>query len=154
YVMTEPQVASSDATNVELEIRRDGDDYVLNGRKWWISGAMDPRCKIMIVLGKTPHADRPKHQQHSQILVPRDTKGVEVVRPLSVFGQVHSPGGHAELRFVDVRVPKENLILGEGRGFEIAQGRLGPGRIHHCMRSIGQAQRMLEYMAHRVNNRV
>lgn len=153
YVMTEPQVASSDATNVELSIVRDGGDYVLNGRKWWISGAMDPRCKIMIVLGKTPSADRPKHQQHSQILVPRDTPGIEVVRPLSVFGHIHSPGGHAELRFTNVRVPAENLLLGEGRGFEIAQGRLGPGRIHHCMRSIGQAQRMLEYMAHRVANR-
>jgi len=153
YVMTEPQVASSDATNVELSIIRDGDGYVLNGRKWWISGAMDPRCKIMIVLGKTPN-DGPKHQQHSQILVPRDTPGVEVERPLSVFGHYHSPGGHAELRFTNVRVPAENLLLGEGRGFEIAQGRLGPGRIHHCMRSIGQAQRMLEYMAHRVENRV
>jgi acyl-CoA dehydrogenase len=154
YVMTEPQVASSDATNVELSIVRDGDEYVLNGRKWWISGAMDPRNKIMIVLGKTTNSDRARHQQHSQILVPRDTPGIEVVRPLSVFGHVHSPGGHAELKFTDVRVPAENLLLGEGRGFEIAQGRLGPGRIHHCMRSIGQAQRMLEYMAHRVSNRV
>ncbi len=153
YVMTEPQVASSDATNIETTIIRDGDDYVINGRKWWISGAMDPRCKIFILLGKTPN-DGPRHKQHSQILIPRDTPGVEIVRPLSVFGHIHSPGGHAELRFTDVRVPKENLLLGEGRGFEIAQGRLGPGRIHHCMRSIGQAQRMLEYMAHRVNNRV
>ncbi len=154
YVMTEPQVASSDATNVETTIVADGDDYVINGRKWWISGAMDPRCKIFILLGKTPNPDSPKHRQHSQILIPKDAKGVEIVRPLSVFGHIHSPGGHAELRFTDVRVPKENLLLGEGRGFEIAQGRLGPGRIHHCMRSIGQAQRMLEYMAHRVNSRV
>jgi acyl-CoA dehydrogenase len=153
YVMTEPQVASSDATNVELSIVRDGDEYVLNGRKWWISGAMDPRCKIMIVLGKTESADRPRHQQHTQILVPRDTPGVITVRPLSVFGHVHSPGGHAELRFENARVPAENILLGEGRGFEIAQGRLGPGRIHHCMRSIGQAQRMLEYMCHRVVDR-
>jgi acyl-CoA dehydrogenase len=154
YVMTEPQVASSDATNIETSIVRDGDEYVINGRKWWISGAMDPRCKIMILLGRTANPDRPKHEQHSQILVPRDTPGIEVVRPLSVFGHIHSPGGHAELRFVNVRVAKENLLLGEGRGFEIAQGRLGPGRIHHCMRSIGQAQRMLEYMAHRVAGRV
>jgi acyl-CoA dehydrogenase len=153
YVMTEPQVASSDATNIETTIRADGDDYVINGRKWWISGALDPRCKILILLGKTSD-DAPRHQRFSQILIPRDTPGIEVVRPLSVFGTVHSPGGHAELRFNDVRVPKENLLLGEGRGFEIAQGRLGPGRIHHCMRSIGQAQRMLEYMAHRVENRV
>ena len=153
YVMTEPQVASSDATNVECSITPDGDDYVIDGRKWWISGAMDPRCEIFIVLGKTL-PDAPRHAQHSQILVPKNTPGVEIVRPLSVFGTVHSPGGHAELRFNKVRVPKENLILGEGRGFEIAQGRLGPGRIHHCMRSIGQAQRMLEYMAHRVDSRV
>jgi len=153
YVMTEPQVASSDATNVETSIIADGNDYVINGRKWWISGAMDPRCKIMILLGKTAN-DGPKHLRHSQILIPRDTPGVEVVRPLSVFGTYHSPGGHAELRFVNVRVPKENLLLGQGRGFEIAQGRLGPGRIHHCMRSIGQAQRMLEYMVRRVEDRV
>lgn len=153
YVMTEPQVASSDATNIECRILPDGDDYVINGRKWWISGAMDPRCEVLIVLGKTLE-DAPRHAQHSMILVPRDTPGVEIVRPLSVFGTVHSPGGHAELKFNQVRVPKENLILGEGRGFEIAQGRLGPGRIHHCMRSIGQAQRMLEYMAHRVEDRV
>ncbi len=153
YVMTEPQVASSDATNIETTIRADGDDYVINGRKWWISGALDPRCGILILLGKTSD-DAPRHQRFSQILIPRDTPGIEVVRPLSVFGTVHSPGGHAELRFNDVRVPRENLLLGEGRGFEIAQGRLGPGRIHHCMRSIGQAQRMLEYMAHRVESRV
>ncbi|HRE42690.1 MAG TPA: acyl-CoA dehydrogenase family protein [Terricaulis sp.] len=153
YVMTEPQVASSDATNVETSIVADGDDYVINGRKWWISGAMDPRCKIMIMLGRSA-TDGPKHLQHSQILIPRDAPGIEVVRPLSVFGHYHSPGGHAELRLVNVRVPKENLLLGEGRGFEIAQGRLGPGRIHHCMRSIGQAQRMLEYMVRRVEDRV
>ncbi|WP_202842586.1 acyl-CoA dehydrogenase family protein [Luteimonas saliphila] len=153
YVMTEPQVASSDATNIETSIVADGDDYVVNGRKWWISGAMDPRCKLLIVFGRT-FEEGARHQRHSMILVPHHTPGVEIVRPLSVFGQYHSPGGHAELRFNDVRVPKENLILGEGRGFEIAQGRLGPGRIHHCMRSIGQAQRMLEYMAHRVEERV
>ncbi|WP_029011501.1 acyl-CoA dehydrogenase family protein [Niveispirillum irakense] len=153
YVMTEPDVASSDATNIATTILPDGDDYVINGRKWWISGVMHPDCKLLIVLGRTL-SDGPKHQRHSMILVPRDTPGVEIVRPLSVFGTYHSPGGHAELRFTDVRVPKENLVLGEGRGFEIAQGRLGPGRIHHCMRSIGQAQRMLEHMAHRVDNRV
>ncbi|HYE50720.1 MAG TPA: acyl-CoA dehydrogenase family protein [Azospirillaceae bacterium] len=153
YAMTEPGVASSDATNIETTILPDGDDYVVNGRKWWISGAMDPRCELLIVLGRTL-SDGPKHQRHSMILVPRDTPGVEIVRPLSVFGTVHSPGGRAELTFTDVRVPRANLVLGEGRGFEIAQGRLGPGRIHHCMRSIGQAQRMLEYMAHRVDSRV
>lgn len=153
YVMTEPQVASSDATNLELSILPDGDDYVINGRKWWISNAMHPRCEIFIVMGKT-HFDAPRHAQHSQILVPRDTPGVEVVRHLTVFGSHNSPGGEVELRFDNVRVPKENLILGEGRGFEIAQGRLGPGRIHHCMRSIGQAQRALEYMARRVDSRV
>lgn len=153
YVMTEPQVASSDATNVEASIEVDGDDYVINGRKWWISGVMHPNCEILIVLGKSL-PDNPRHAQHSQILIPRDTPGVEIVRPLKVFGSVHSPGGHAEMRFTNVCVPKANMILGEGRGFEIAQGRLGPGRIHHCMRSIGQAQRALEYMAERVENRV
>ncbi len=153
YVMTEPQVASSDATNIATRIVADGDDYVINGRKWWISGAMDPRCELLIVFGRTLD-EGPKHARHSMILVPHRAPGVEIVRPLSVFDHFHSPGGHAELRFDNVRVPKENLILGEGRGFEIAQGRLGPGRIHHCMRSIGQAQRMLEYMAHRVENRV
>jgi len=153
YVMTEPGVASSDATNIVTSILPDGGDYVINGRKWWISGAMDPRCKIYIVLGKTL-SEGPRHKQHSMILVPRETPGISIVRPLHVFGHVHSPGGHAELLFDNVRVPKANLILGEGRGFEIAQGRLGPGRIHHCMRSIGQAQRMLEYMAHRVDKRV
>jgi len=153
YVMTEPGVASSDATNIETTIVRDGDDYVINGRKWWISGACDPNTKIFILLGRTPN-DGPKHRQHSQILIPADTPGIEIVRPLDVFHSVHSPGGHAEITFTDVRVPKENLILGEGRGFEIAQGRLGPGRIHHCMRVIGQAQRALEYMARRVDSRV
>ena len=153
YVMTEPQVASSDATNLELSILPDGDEYVINGRKWWISNAMHPRCDIFIVMGKT-HFDAPRHIQHSQILVPRDTPGVEVVRHLTVFGSHNSPGGEVELKFDNVRVPKENLILGEGRGFEIAQGRLGPGRIHHCMRSIGQAQRALEHMARRADSRV
>lgn len=153
YVMTEPQVASSDATNLELSILPDGDDYVINGRKWWISNAMHPRCEIFIVMGKTDF-DAPRHEQHSQILVPRDTPGVTIVRHQTVFGSHNSPGGESELRFDNVRVPKENLILGEGRGFEIAQGRLGPGRIHHCMRSIGQAQRALEHMARRVDSRV
>ncbi|PKQ00844.1 MAG: acyl-CoA dehydrogenase [Alphaproteobacteria bacterium HGW-Alphaproteobacteria-13] len=153
YVMTEPQVASSDATNLELSIIPDGDDYVINGRKWWISNAMHPRCDLFIVMGKTDF-DAPRHAQHSQILIPRDTPGVTVVRHLTVFGSHNSPGGEVELLFENVRVPKENLILGEGRGFEIAQGRLGPGRIHHCMRSIGQAQRALEYMARRVDSRV
>jgi acyl-CoA dehydrogenase len=153
YVMTEPQVASSDATNIELSILPDGDDYVLNGRKWWISGVMDARCTLLLVMGKTL-PDNPRHQQHSTIIVPKDTPGVTIVRPLSVFGSFHSPGGHAEMRFDNVRVPKSNMILGEGRGFEIAQGRLGPGRIHHAMRSIGQAQRALEIMARRVETRV
>jgi acyl-CoA dehydrogenase len=153
YVMTEPQVASSDATNLELSIIPDGDDYVINGRKWWISNAMHPRCDLFIVMGKTDF-DAPRHAQHSQILVPRNTPGVIVVRNQTIFGSYNSPGGESELRFENVRVPKENLILGEGRGFEVAQGRLGPGRIHHCMRSIGQAQRALEYMARRVDSRV
>ena len=153
YVMTEPQVASSDATNLELSIKPDGDDYVINGRKWWISNAMHPDCAIFIVMGKTDF-DAPRHAQHSQILVPRDTAGITVVRNQTVFGSMNSPGGECELRFDNVRVPKENLILGEGRGFEIAQGRLGPGRIHHCMRSIGQAQRALEIMARRADSRV
>ena len=153
YVMTEPQGASSDATNLELSIIPDGDDYVINGRKWWISNAMHPRCDLFIVMGKTDF-DAPRHAQHSQILVPRDTPGVTVVRNQTIFGSYNSPGGESELRFESVRVPKENLILGEGRGFEIAQGRLGPGRIHHCMRAVGQAQRALEYMARRVDSRV
>ncbi|HQP20170.1 MAG TPA: acyl-CoA dehydrogenase family protein, partial [Phenylobacterium sp.] len=153
YVMTEPQVASSDATNLELTILPDGDDYVLNGRKWWISGAMHPRCDLFLVMGKTL-LDNPRHAQHSTIIVPRATPGVTIVRNQTVFGSMNSPGGECELKFENVRVPKSNLILGEGRGFEIAQGRLGPGRIHHCMRSIGQAQRALEIMARRVENRV
>jgi acyl-CoA dehydrogenase len=154
YVMTEPAVASSDATNIETSIIRDGDDYVINGRKWWISSACDPNCKLFIVLGRTPDEGRGRHQQHSMILVPRDTPGIEIVRALDVLGTYHSPTGHAEVSFTNVRVPAANMVLGEGRGFEIAQGRLGPGRIHHCMRVIGQAQRALEYMARRVNERV
>ena len=152
YVMTEPQVASSDATNVALQITEDGDDLVLNGRKWWISGIMDPRCTLLLVMGR--HLpDGPRHAQHSTVIVPRDTPGLTIVRNQKVFGRMHSPGGEAELRFDNLRVPKANLILGPGRGFEIAQGRLGPGRIHHCMRSIGQDQRALETMCRRVANR-
>ena len=153
YVMTEPQVASSDATNLELSIIPDGDEYVINGRKWWISNAMHPRCDIFIVMGKTDF-DAPRHAQHSQILVPRDTPGVTIVRNQTIFGTYNSPGGESELRFENVRVPRENLILGEGRGFEIAQGRLGPGRIHHCMRTIGVAEEALSRMVQRLQNRV
>lgn len=153
YVMTEPQVASSDATNLETSIIRDGDDYVINGRKWWISNAAHPECKLFIVMGKT-HFDAPRHVQHSQIIVPVGTPGITMVRAMPVFHSMNSPGGEWEMRFDNVRVPKENLILGEGRGFEIAQGRLGPGRIHHSMRSIGQAQRALEFMARRADSRV
>ena len=152
YAMTEPQVASSDATNMELEIKRDGDEYVLNGRKWWTTGAVNPRCKIMLVMGKSnPENDR--HRQHSTILVPRDTPGIKLVRELRVFDSLHSPGGEAELLFDNVRVPASNLLLGEGRGFEIAQGRLGPGRVHHCMRLIGAAQAALDLMCQRVAER-
>ncbi len=152
YLMTEPQVASSDATNIETEIRSDGDDYVINGRKWWISGIMDPRCKLLLLMGKTD-ASAPRHKQQSTVIIPRDTPGVKIIRNQTVFGSMNSPGGEAELLLENVRIPKSNIILGEGKGFEIAQGRLGPGRIHHCMRSIGQAQRTLEIMCQRVTER-
>ena len=152
FLMTEPKVASSDATNIETSIVLAGDDYVINGRKWWSSGVMNPECEIYIVMGKTDETAA-RHVQQSMILVPANTPGVKVLRPLEVFGMVDSPHGHAEVLLDNVRVPKENMILGPGRGFEIAQGRLGPGRIHHCMRLIGAAQRSLELMCARVATR-
>jgi acyl-CoA dehydrogenase len=153
FLMTEPDVASSDATNIETSIRRDGAHYVINGRKWWSSGVGDPRCEIAIVMGKSD-PEAPRHSQQSQILVPLNTPGIEIVRMLPVFGFDDAPHGHAEVVFRDVRVPMENLLLGEGRGFEIAQGRLGPGRIHHCMRTIGGAEVALEKMVKRLQSRV
>ena len=148
FLMTEPEVASSDATNIETSIVLEGDEYVINGRKWWSSGGMDSHCKFAIVMGKTD-LNAPRHQQQSMVIVPMDTEGLRIIRPLSVLGYYDSPEGHAEIQMTNVRVPKENLILGEGRGFEIAQGRLGPGRIHHCMRLIGMAQYAVELMSQR-----